>query len=750
MATSIFGCLQKRARLEEAEEDEATTAEGPGMSFEDREDLLNDLLEEDDTKFPLLSCPSEVLHAILVSLPVSITLRMRATCCAERGAIDGHVGLWSALIVRDFQDLGGVTKHYKGFRMAADACKNSKAIVRLEWDPLMICGAPSLRYALLLASQERRDRWNDFGYALGAGWAWFSTKVCRRMAASTFKRWAACQYSEESLRSLLVTQPEGCQLPAPAASSSSGAAAVAQGDSQSSQSCRAGGEEQAATDCSAVGPSVRFRSGRSDAVVLSHEAATDIYETVQRWHGKAHRDAMREFLKGDKDDEAANDSSAGKTKAAPAGAASGTLCAPIGFSFTPTLDMAEAAAIAAAERASAAEAEAGEAGGTAATPAAAARGDASRRLEEAQLRMALELSKEEAEAASAAAAQRTAGDKKAAEEETKAERKAGGEDEQAPEPKKLEATGLVLKTEGAMPDVLVFLKEHCLAPRVDDLPENFGRSIKHIVDKMMKSSWALLYESVSEELGFRAKCAAHALFSSHAQAVDYLLSGEFSLEQERMCLPIWRSSGDGMMSGLSQLRSANCAKELREARCALVRQATLEWCELEDFTAFLDEQLGQLELAIDSERAIDMRGNAHTPHIRDLGRLMFRNSCLLDSRVFRPLCLAAYALVHEIDAATNADKADNMIDLLDGLHHMVATCDVADDHKSESKETKEVFGENLVKPLTAALERYRPYDIRGGVDCGEGVGMLEGMAMGAGRAMRNRGRVSRQRMTKCA
>lgn len=44
---------------------------------------------------------------------------------------------------------------------------------------------------------------------------------------------------------------------------------------------------------------------------------------------------------------------------------------------------------------------------------------------------------------------------------------------------------------------------------------------------------------------------------------------------------------------------------------------------------------------------------AHTPHVRDIGRLMFRNHCLLDSRVFRPLCLAAYALVHEADGLQN-------------------------------------------------------------------------------------------------
>lgn len=34
-----------------------------------------------------------------------------------------------------------------------------------------------------------------------------------------------------------------------------------------------------------------------------------------------------------------------------------------------------------------------------------------------------------------------------------------------------------------------------------------------------------------------------------------------------------------------------------------------------------------------------------------LGECRERNFCLLDSRVFRPLCLAAYALVHEVQAA---------------------------------------------------------------------------------------------------
>merc|ERR1719383_1426079 len=68
------------------------------------------------------------------------------------------------------------------------------------------------------------------------------------------------------------------------------------------------------------------------------------------------------------------------------------------------------------------------------------------------------------------------------------------------------ADGLVLRHEGA--PVVAFLKEHCVASRVDEFPEKFHASVTQIVGKMMRSSWLLLYESVVEELCFRAKCAA--------------------------------------------------------------------------------------------------------------------------------------------------------------------------------------------------------------------------------------------------
>merc|ERR1711971_1426179 len=162
---------------------------------------------------------------------------------------------------------------------------------------------------------------------------------------------------------------------------------------------------------------------------------------------------------------------------------------------------------------------------------------------------------------------------------------------------------------------------------------------------MTKSSmWVLLYESITEELSFRAKLAAEVLCASNIYAFDGLLRTDISVSQERMCLPVWNSTSN-VVAGLSRLRAVSCDEKLRKARCELVRQASLEWCEHEDLTSFLDAQLQPLELEIDHFRGMhDVHGGgAHTPHVADVGRLMFRNFCLLDSRVFRPLCLASYA-----------------------------------------------------------------------------------------------------------
>ena len=120
---------------------------------------------------------------------------------------------------------------------------------------------------------------------------------------------------------------------------------------------------------------MRFRCGRSDAVDLSEEAVNDIYETVQRWHSKEHREMMRAHFQG------TDTSKKGKTQL-PRGN-SGV------FSVTPTLDAHEATVFALNE--SQPEPD------TAKKPQAEGRGAASINIEEAQLRLAVELSKRESE-----------------------------------------------------------------------------------------------------------------------------------------------------------------------------------------------------------------------------------------------------------------------------------------------------------------------------------------------------------------
>eukprot|EP00928_Gymnodinium_smaydae_P071481 TRINITY_DN55047_c0_g1_i1.p1 TRINITY_DN55047_c0_g1~~TRINITY_DN55047_c0_g1_i1.p1 ORF type:complete len:717 (-),score=81.63 TRINITY_DN55047_c0_g1_i1:153-2303(-) len=692
MSGSIFGSLDKRARTKSF----GQPVSAPEFSFEDREDLLNDLLEDDKTEFPLLSCPAEVLDNILLLLPIEGTVRMRAVCHREHRAVDESEALWCALIVRDFADLGGVTKHYRGLRMTKEAWNNSGAVRRLEWDPIMICAPPALRYALLAAAVARERLWEDQCPSLGTGWSWFSSKICRRMAASTFLRWAAAQHGESNVRRLLASQPEGCQ-PAPATSSTPASKAATSGE-QAGACSQHGAPADTQSSCKDVdpcAPAMRFRAGRSDAVTLSQAAVEDIYNTVQQWHGAAHREAMRAHIRGADTNEAASGTSPSNITT------SGT---PGGFSVTPTLDMVEAVAIAVAE--STADLA------SATTPSDGAQGSApgaaSRRLEEAQLRLALDMSRaENAEAVSRGVS---------GELDAPVQAKASAPVVE-PEPKPVEPEGLVLKSESGAAPVVVHLKDHCLAERVDKLPERFHRSVEHIVGKMVRSCWGLLYESVTEEIAFRAKSVAHVLSVARTQCGDDDDSGRLlSLEQERMSLPIWRSCAD-VMSGMSQLRQSACSETLRTARRGLIRAAVLEWCELEDYTEFLEEHLSGLEVAIDSERGLhDAGGHAHTPHVRDIGRLMFRNFCLLDSRIFRPLCVAAYALVHEIHAAKSAGEADEMIEQLESLHLMLSTCDVADDHLSASGDTKELFAENLVVPMTVAIERFRPWDIRGADD----------------------------------
>ncbi|CAJ1371460.1 unnamed protein product [Effrenium voratum] len=671
---SIFGVLDKRQRAA----DDAALANELDFSFEARADLLEDLLEDDTSCFPLLDCPPEVLSSVLLLSEASTSVRLRPLCRQMRIAVDGNEGMWSLLTLRDFADLGGTTKHYRGLRTLAE-WDESNAMRRLEWDPLMICAPPALRYSLLAAMQVRRRLWSQQGPSLGAGWDWFSAKVCRRMAVPTFLRWASLQHEAQALQALLA--PLGLE--------------------SSRKRASAGSDEPPAKR------GMRFRCGRSDATELSEEAVKDIYETVQRWHSQEHREMMRaHFQRGEE--------SSGKSRARFERSSSGT------FSVTPTLDAHEATVFALNDFEAKPENEATTAA-TSRALGAPAPGAASRHIEEAQLRLALELSKKESQEVAPAPEKSEIPEPSA--EVVEAAGAASQAEERAPE-----FDGLPLRGEGGVAAAQVFVKPHCLAQRVESLPDALERSIESIVHKLVTpSSWSLLYESVTEELTLRCKCAAWALCAKHGSAMDQLddLAGDtaklqgadqISLDHERMCLPIWRKSF--LMSGLSCLDAKNTAEtELRlsHARHEFLQHAMLEWCELEDLTLFLDAQLGPLEMAIDNFRGSEQLSTAaHTPHVRDIGRLMFRNHCLLDSRVFRPLCLAAYALVHEISRAKKVpDASDSLTELLEQFHEMLAACDVADDHLSASKNTKESYEQNLVAPISAAVERFGEKDIRG-------------------------------------
>ncbi|CAE7170991.1 unnamed protein product, partial [Symbiodinium pilosum] len=342
-------------------------------------------------------------------------------------------------------------------------------------------------------------------------------------------------------------------------------------------------------------------------------AVNDIYETVQRWHSKEHREMMRAHFQG---------TAKGKSQLPRAG--SGV------FSVTPTLDAHEATVFALNETESTPQQEV--------KSQPEGRGAASRHIEEAQLRLAVELSKKEAEHPEK---QQTAKAQEGEDNATTTSTQTAGPQEA--EPKQHEVApakaqdlpdfqGLPLRGEGGLPAAQVFIKPHCLAARVEALPDALERSIESIVHKLVTpDSWALLYESITEERSYACARAARPTPSVPRMLVLWLedVATDTAKLQESPSL------------------AADAELRLNGARHDFLKHAMLEWCELEDLTEFLDAQLGPLEMAIDNFRGSQEVNTAHTPHVRDIGRLMFRNHCLLDSRVFRPLCLAAYALVHE-------------------------------------------------------------------------------------------------------
>eukprot|EP00746_Dinoflagellata_sp_MGD_P026026 gnl/MRDRNA2_/MRDRNA2_161294_c0_seq1.p1 gnl/MRDRNA2_/MRDRNA2_161294_c0~~gnl/MRDRNA2_/MRDRNA2_161294_c0_seq1.p1 ORF type:complete len:629 (-),score=134.77 gnl/MRDRNA2_/MRDRNA2_161294_c0_seq1:28-1815(-) len=565
-----------------------------------------------------------------------------------------------------------------------------------EWDAVMICSPSALRYVALHLLRRRRRHW-DSRAGLGEGWGWLSARVCRRMSHDTFLRWAKLEHGDEAALALLardapekiagIDRPKEdstCEQPADGSDGQAGT-----GHEINQEAC------------------IEHRRGRVDAINLTVEAANDILTTVEQWHTPKHREAMRQALQNES-------GSAGPEREAQSANQEFS-------SVMPTLHSLHM-------RSEARAAERGEVR-DAVNP---------ERLTEAQqLELAVALSREEAGAEvdeEAQQAQQAEADEIAAESETFARLADGG----ASSASTVRPGVVVLPAEGAAPAVAVKLRAHCLGPKVGDLPEELKISSEQIVRKLLRGgAWVILYESVAEELALRARCAAATVKMAHPAAIAVTsevrgVHGSGWLKEAVISLPVWRRTGNaggmpdfGGRSGEAhnfwgQAATGPADEQLWKQQMALIRQVILEFCELEDLNTFLEEQLTSLELAIDTERGIHALAGTkqatHTPNIRDLGRLAFRNYCLLDSQLSEPLCLAAYALIRRLHSASeggNEASKDDLVEILEVLHSMLGDCDVPDDDFSDSRHTRDILQKRLVRPIAAALRCYGDWDIKG-------------------------------------
>jgi len=461
-----------------------------------------------------------------------------------------------------------------------------------------------------------------------------------------------------------------------------------------------------APDDSEESGTIRHRCGRDDAITLSAEAAHDILQTVEQWHTPKHRADMRQALQSE-------GGLTGQDRESPRAAAE--------FSAMPTLHSLHV-------RSEARAAGRGEVRSVV---------DPESLTEAQQLELAMALSREEAEVDVDEDAQQAKEAEEIAAESATFARLADG----TAGCSTLSARPgvVVLPAEGVAPAVAVRLRAHCLGPKVGDLPEEFKISSEQIVRKLLRGgAWVLLYESVAEEFAIRARCAAAVLKTAHPTAIavtSEVRSGHGSdwLKEALISLPVWRSGNAGDMPDYGGYGTGEGhhfwgkaaapgpkGEQLWQQQMALLRQVILEFCELEDLCGFIEEQLGLLELAIDTERGIHAlageRKASHTPNIRDLGRLAFRNYCLLDSQLSEPLCLAAYALIRRLHSASEGGREavkDDLVELLEVLHSMLGDCDVADDDFSDGRRTRDILQKRLVRVVAASLRCYGDWDIKG-------------------------------------
>jgi len=649
------------------------TFPGTGLTYEERAELFDDLLEDDTSVFPLLDAPREVLATIGGFLEATNLAEVGLLCARAQKPLEEALGdAWTALLLRDFAPRSRAKRYRAHGGFGAGPCggvpaddhgrlHRSVGLVlreidhcRVEWDGILVVAPPHLRYRLLQTLHALRNRW---GGRMAQCWEWFATRGVRRTTHGQLERHVA-----------------GYRRPA-------GGARVADDfDEVSHQASLDRDLRQRHRECN---PKDIISSVKRSLGLAAPELASVLPEanSVGSASVGCIGDDVLSALSPTARDQRLQETAqavavvdAGTTEPL-SGASMLSLPSPDiveKMSFAEQLDLAlkvsQSSDVAASEEPSISL----PSPGMATTPSlkyklpwvADTQGPAAFATEEC----------DDVEADSSVLLRLQA--------------------QHAP---------------GKPGEPLEVVLQKFSVGETIAVAEQLRRPLDQVALRLVRADWLLFYESVSVEARLRARAVAY-----HLRREWWLSRGPplvrrlVDLEAELLRLPLFAASANGKCPGLMESHggydtNAVAAEEehLDAFLCA--------WEEHEEWTSVLEEHVGPLEVCIDRERANNVQhGRAHTPHVADLCRLAFRNFAICEGRLFFAVALALYSLIARLLSETSVSSGGRGLELLQRFYAMAEVYDVQDDALAQQRSTLQQYRYYILKPLARARVRLVP------------------------------------------
>lgn len=673
--------------------------EGEAFTFEERAELFEDLLEEDQSQFPLLEAPHEVLAAIGACLDAGHLAALSELCAQAHGHLDeAFADAWTALLLRDHMPRSRA-KRYRAYTAATGdaqrAIHHSAGLVlavvdlsRIEWDGLLVAAPAHLRYRFLQTMGALKNRWGR----LAQSWEWFVTRVMHRTTYEQLERFVP-SYRRP------VGREEAADNPF---------------DEVSYQASMDRALRQRHSECNPqdVIASMKRRLGLADgsateavggAVVAAEETGKSASDGAA---GGGTDDVLSAMAPTARDQRLHQAERAAAAAAAAAASASGAASCADG-DHAPASAVLQMPPRDVVERMSFSEQLAlalrvSQAAGEAETDSADAGGEGTPRPRGAAGPEVAPVEASLPSVASFAVEQRTV-------EEGRLEPSQPPRPGVEPAVEGGSSVLLQLKAAGGCAtqgELLEVVLREFTAGEAIAIPEQIRRSLEQIVLRLARENWLLFYEGIALEAQLRARTVAHHCRLRWLGGAPPPARRKVDLEAVLLQLPLFDTEKTCPVPSELLAKGGDAAVEAKkqEGFLAMFLEA---WEEHEAWAADLEEHVGPLDLEVSRERSNNLqRGRAHTPYATDLCRLAFRNFAICEGRLFFAFAMAVYGLISRL--FEEGRGRGESIELLESLHAMARLYSVQDDALAAQRSTLQEYRYYLLEPLRRACERLVP------------------------------------------